>query len=104
MLAENFSGVLEVFKTKAPTLIGVDVASTSIKLVELAESGKGAYRLERYTIEPLGKDTVQDGNIANLDQVSDALKRAWKRLGRSEERRVGKECRRLCRSRWSPYH
>ena len=26
-----------------------------------------------------------------------------KRL-RSEERRVGKECLRLCRSRWSPYH
>ena len=81
MLAEKFSGALEVFKTKAPTLIGVDVASTSIKLVELSEAGKGTYRLERYTIEPLPKDTVQDGNIANLDQVSDALKRAWKRLG-----------------------
>jgi alanine-synthesizing transaminase len=26
------------------------------------------------------------------------------KAGRSEERRVGKECRRLCRSRWSPYH
>jgi hypothetical protein len=26
------------------------------------------------------------------------------RSTRSEERRVGKECRRLCRSRWSPYH
>ena len=25
-------------------------------------------------------------------------------LNRSEERRVGKECLRLCRSRWSPYH
>jgi FlaA1/EpsC-like NDP-sugar epimerase len=25
-------------------------------------------------------------------------------MARSEERRVGKECRRLCRSRWSPYH
>src|SRR3546814_19914969 len=25
-------------------------------------------------------------------------------LGRSEERRVGKECVRTCRSRWSPYH
>ena len=23
---------------------------------------------------------------------------------RSEERRVGKECEDLCRSRWSPYH
>ena len=33
----------------------------------------------------------------------------WHVLGgpgklRSEERRVGKECLRLCRSRWSPYH
>src|SRR3546814_12361258 len=25
-------------------------------------------------------------------------------LGRSEERRVGKECVSKCRSRWSPYH
>ena len=25
-------------------------------------------------------------------------------IGRSEERRVGKECEDLCRSRWSPYH
>ena len=24
--------------------------------------------------------------------------------GRSEERRVGKECNSKCRSRWSPYH
>ena len=27
-----------------------------------------------------------------------------KMMNRSEERRVGKECLRLCRSRWSPYH
>ena len=26
------------------------------------------------------------------------------KYARSEERRVGKECLRLCRSRWSPYH
>src|SRR3546814_9258785 len=26
------------------------------------------------------------------------------RIGRSEERRVGKECVSTCRSRWSPYH
>ena len=30
---------------------------------------------------------------------------AWGMVAaRSEERRVGKECLRLCRSRWSPYH
>ena len=27
-----------------------------------------------------------------------------RKIHRSEERRVGKECLRLCRSRWSPYH
>ena len=39
-------------------------------------------------------------------QYESALE-AVKQLGfevRSEERRVGKECLRLCRSRWSPYH
>src|SRR3546814_15580905 len=29
---------------------------------------------------------------------------AWLTAGRSEERRVGKECVSTCRSRWSPYH
>jgi L-idonate 5-dehydrogenase len=39
---------------------------------------------------------------ANPSAVRSALDML--RPGRSEERRVGKECRRLCRSRWSPYH
>jgi len=81
MLADRFGSVLEAFKTKYPALIGVDVSSTAIKLVELAEGGKGTYRLERYAIEPLVRDVVTDGNIANLDLVADALKRAHKRLG-----------------------
>ncbi len=81
MLAEKLGSTLDLFKAKAPSLIGVDISSTSIKMVELGEAGKGAYRLDRYAIEPLPKDCVTDGNIANLDQVSDALKRAWKRLG-----------------------
>ena len=29
---------------------------------------------------------------------------ALNETGRSEERRVGKECASMCRSRWSPYH
>jgi predicted permease len=37
--------------------------------------------------------------IHNLKLSGDVLL-----VGRSEKRRVGKECRRLCRSRWSPYH
>ena len=32
------------------------------------------------------------------------MKQHYEVYSRSEERRVGKECLRLCRSRWSPYH
>jgi type IV pilus assembly protein PilM len=81
MVAEKLKSVFESFKTRAPHLIGVDISSTSIKMVELAEAGKGTYRVERYTIEPLPKDVVADGNIANVEQVAEALKRAWRRLG-----------------------
>ena len=81
MIAEKLSSALDIFTVKSPALIGVDISSTSIKLVELSESGKGVRRLERYVVESLPKDVVTDGNIANLDQVSDGLKRAWKRLG-----------------------
>src|SRR6186997_3501733 len=38
---------------------------------------------------------------AGLRRCSRCASRA---SSRSEERRVGKECRLLCRSRWSPYH
>jgi len=81
MLKEKFGSAFSFLDTSAPPLIGADVSSTALKLVELSEAGKGAYRLERYAIEPLPKDVVTDGNIANLDQVADALRRAHKRLG-----------------------
>jgi len=87
MLRETLNSALDVFRTKSPSLIGVDISSTSIKLVELSDAGNGAYRLERYAVETLPKDTVADGNIANLDQVSEALRRAVKRLG-SHNRKI----------------
>ena len=43
----------------------------------------------------------------SLDVFSSVVRRVRVSLdvfSRSEERRVGKECLRLCRSRWSPYH
>jgi type IV pilus assembly protein PilM len=71
----------DLFKPKAPPLFGLDISSSSVKMLEIVEAGKGAYRVERYAIEPLPKDSVVEGNINNLDAVSDALKRCHKRLG-----------------------
>ena len=72
---------LDIFKPKAPPLFGMDISSSAVKMVELADAGKGAQRVERYAIESLPKDSVLDGNIANLEAVAEAVRRAWKKLG-----------------------
>lgn len=77
----------DFFSPKSPPLIGVDISSASVKMVELAETGKDSYRLERYAIAPYAKpkgaesaDAVVDGNVANLDLVAETLRLAWKLL------------------------
>jgi type IV pilus assembly protein PilM len=77
----RFDFSLDGFTTKTPPMLGLDISSTSVKLVELSDTGKGVYRVERYIIEPLPKDAVNEGNIANLEVVADAIRRAWKTLG-----------------------
>jgi type IV pilus assembly protein PilM len=82
MLKGNFDIQLDFLQAKTPPLIGVDITSSSVKMVELSQSPKNkGFVLERYVIEELPKDAVSDGNINNLDAVSDCLRRAWKRLG-----------------------
>jgi type IV pilus assembly protein PilM len=77
----NLDALERLFKPKTPALIGCDISSSSVKMVEISETGKNLYRVERYAIEPLPRDAVVDGNIMNLDAVSDSLKRGWKRMG-----------------------
>ena len=72
---------LDIFKAKLPPLLGLDISSSSVKIVELVDAGKGAMRVERYSIEALPKDAVVDGNIANLEAVVDSVQRGWKKLG-----------------------
>nr|WP_211162977.1 pilus assembly protein PilM [Aromatoleum diolicum] len=70
-----------MFRPKARQLVGLDISSSSVKMVELSEGEKGAYRIERYAIESLPRDAVVDGNIASLDGVSEAIVRALRRMG-----------------------
>ena len=69
------------FSPKAPPLIGLDIGSSSVKIVELSEAGKGTLRLERYAIEPLPRGSVVDGNVDKIDVVAEAVRRAWRRAG-----------------------
>ena len=72
---------LPVFGSATRQLAGLDISSSSVKLVELSAGDKEAYKVERYAIEPLPRDAVSDGNIANLEAVSEAILRALRRFG-----------------------
>lgn len=71
----------KLFQTQSPPLIGVDISSSAVKMVEIEQAGKNLLRVERYVIESLPKDAVTDGNIMNLEAVAESLRRAWKRMG-----------------------
>lgn len=82
MLKGNFNIPLDFLHTKTPPLIGVDISASAVKMVELSELPKNkGIVVERYVIEALPKDAVIDGNINNLDAVSETLERALKRMG-----------------------
>ena len=76
----------DFFSEKSPPLIGVDISSSAVKMVELSEGGKGTYRVESYAVAPLPKEAIVDGNIVGLEQVGDAAQQAWKLLKTREKR------------------
>jgi len=76
-------GLERLFQVKSPPLIGVDISTSAVKMVELTDRGSKMYQVERYAIEPLPRDSVVEGNINNLDAVSETLKRCHGRLGSS---------------------
>ena len=65
-----------------------------LRVVQAVGNGIAGLKADQRTGGTVGDHTGPD-IVAIKDLVEDA---------RSEERRVGKECLRLCRSRWSPYH
>lgn len=73
------------FKETTPPLIGIDISSSSIKMVELSDDGRGGYKLEGYSTTSLAKDAMVDGNVGDIEKVADAMKQAWKMLGSREK-------------------
>ncbi|MBD7975890.1 MULTISPECIES: pilus assembly protein PilM [Pseudomonas] len=66
--------MLSLFNKKGNTLLGVDISSTSVKLLELSRSGN-RYKVEAYAVEPLPANAVVEKNIIELDGVGQALAR-----------------------------
>ena len=62
-------------------MLGLDISSSSVKLVELSKDKGGNLVLERCAIEPLERGWITDGNIEKFDEVADAVRRLVKKSG-----------------------
>jgi type IV pilus assembly protein PilM len=62
-------------------LLGLDISSSSVKLVELGHNKAGDLVLERCAIVPLERGWITDGNIEKFDEVADAVRRVVKKSG-----------------------
>ena len=70
-----------LFGRKLAPLLGIDISSSSVKLVELTQDKSGGLVLERCAIEPLERGWITDGNIEKFDEVAEALRRLLKKSG-----------------------
>jgi type IV pilus assembly protein PilM len=70
-----------LFTRQPAPLLGMDISSSSVKLVELSRAKDGSLVLERCAIEPLERGWINDGNIEKFDEVAEAIKRVIKKSG-----------------------
>ena len=59
-------------------IIGVDIGTTSIKVVELSRSGRSLV-VDRYAFEPLTPGSIVDHKIKDVGEVASSLQLALKR-------------------------
>ena len=71
---------MAIFGPKLAPVIGLDISSTAIKLLELSRHGD-RYRVESYSVEPLLTNSVVEKNITDMESVGDSIRRAVKRSG-----------------------
>lgn len=69
---------MALFRKSRPPLLGIDISSTAIKLLELRQQDS-RYRVEAYAVEPLPPNAVVEKAIADVDAVAAAIRAAVKR-------------------------
>lgn len=67
--------MVSLFSRSNQPLLGIDISSTSVKLLELSRSG-AKYKVESYSVEPLPPNSVVEKNITDAELVGEAIGRA----------------------------
>lgn len=76
---------MSFFSSKSGSLLGVDIGSTSIKLVQLSRSRAG-YKLVAFAMVPLPRDAIVENTVIDSAAISEALAEALKRARPSTRR------------------
>lgn len=63
---------------KKPPLIGLDISSTSVKLLELSKKAQ-EYKVESIAVEPLASNSVVEKNIVEIESVAESIKKAFQK-------------------------
>ena len=71
---------MQLFGEKSAPLIGIDISSAAVKVLQLSQTA-GRFRVEHYGVEPLPPNSVNDKNIAQVEVVGAAIKRAVAKSG-----------------------
>ncbi len=65
-------GIFDSFSQKTKPVIGLDISSTSVKLLELSRQGD-RYRVESYAVKALPPNSVVEKNINEVEAVAEAV-------------------------------
>ncbi len=66
---------------KHPPMIGLDISSSSVKLVELSQTASGEFTVDRFASEPFEKGWIADGQIEKFDEVAEAVRKVVVKSG-----------------------
>ena len=62
---------------KPSGLLGIDISSTAVKLVELRKKGK-SYQVESYAVAPLPEGSSNEDSLTEAEPVAESIKKAVK--------------------------
>ncbi|MCP5324792.1 MAG: pilus assembly protein PilM [Oceanospirillaceae bacterium] len=68
-----------LFKKKNKAVLGIDISSTSVKVIELSQQSGGRMQVEAYASEPLPENAVVEQSINDEEVVGNAIKKALTR-------------------------
>ena len=71
---------MALFSKQNRPVVGLDITTSSVKLIELARSGS-RYRVEAYAAQPTPLNSVNEKAIIDADAVGEAVRIAFKRSG-----------------------